>query len=155
MSWNSKTETIFHGKLQKKGYRVIIRGNDNGAKIKAYVQAKYMLMSLAEVHRLFSEDTKISISRSKFCDLKPEHKAFWCHSTQCMCLYLLWEYPPSSNRPENISEFTNSTVCDTTSTECMATECSACHENINPFRPRDSAPVNYHQWQTAEGVTSH
>ena len=70
---------------RKKGYRVIIREKDNGAKIKAYVQAKYMLMSLAEAHRLFSEDTKISISRSKFCDLKPEHKG---HFTQCMCLYL-------------------------------------------------------------------
>jgi hypothetical protein len=51
--------------------RVIYRSrNEYGKKQKEYVQSRYMLMSLGEAHELAIKEG-ISISRSKFCSLRP------------------------------------------------------------------------------------
>ena len=53
--------------------RVIYRSrNEYGKKQKEYVQSRYMLMSLGEAHELAIKEG-MSISRSKFCSLKPKH----------------------------------------------------------------------------------
>jgi len=69
---------------------VIIRNKDGqGRKTKTYVQSKYMLMSLAEAHKLFTtEHADSSVSRSKFCELRPKHVKLFETLPHNVCVYV-------------------------------------------------------------------
>ena len=69
--------------------RVIYRSrHEYGKKQKECVQSRYMLMSLGEAHELAIKEG-MSISRSKFCSLRPKHIKLMEEAAQCLCLFVL------------------------------------------------------------------
>lgn len=146
--------------------RVIIRSKDEkGQKLKTVLQCRYMLMSLAEAHKLYCQDyiNQGTIGLSKFCDLRPKEVKLFdtLPHNVCICTYhenirlRLVALKNVCSVNENISAFTESVVCDPASKLCMTQECTVCKDNIDQFAPpaeNSDEQIQYQQWQTNDRV---
>ena len=114
-------------------------------------------MSLSEAYKNLCQTTDITISRSKFCELRPKHIKLFDQIPHnvCVCLYhenirlLLLALQDESPLPENTSQFTELMVCDTDNKKCMTQECILCKNKIDRFIPHasDDRSIHYYQWQ--------
>ena len=67
----------------------IIRPKDpiTGIKLKTYLQARYMLMSLAEAHKIFVEENEdCGIGVIKFCELRPQNVKLFDEIPHKLCV---------------------------------------------------------------------
>lgn len=143
--------------------RVIYRTKDEstGKTFKTEVQARYMLMSISEAHKIFSEKNPNSIGLAKFSSLRPKHcKLFDSipHSV-CVCAYhenvrlLLLALKEYGNLSTDFRPFIEQIVCDSKQKSCMARSCSVCKDKIYMFGPSsdlNDIPLKYYQWQKHE-----
>ena len=69
--------------------RVIIRERKEGKKVKTIIQARYMLMSLAEAHSIYCKESTNTIGLSKCCDLRPKQVKLFdtLPHNVCICPY--------------------------------------------------------------------
>ncbi len=138
--------------------RVIYRSrNEYGKKQKEYVQSRYMLMSLGEAHELAIKEG-ISISRSKFCSLRPKHIKLMEERPHnvCVCVthenvrMLLEVLKDHTDLPGCLTKFTDQLVCDSSSKKCMTLQCDLCKHKLSTCKPQGDAcevTVKYCQWQ--------
>ena len=123
--------------------RVIIRERKEGKKVKTIIQARYMLMSLAEAHSIYCKESTNTIGLSKFCDLRPKQVKLFdtLPHNVCICPYhenvrlLLKALQGETGFPETTTEFVNALVCDASNKDCMTLQCPECAKTIVRTHP--------------------
>ena len=144
--------------------RVIIRERKEGENVKTIIQARYMLMSLAEAHSIYCKESTNTIGLSKCCDLRPKQVKLFdtLPHNVCICPYhenvrlLLKALQCKTGLPETTTEFVNALVCDASNKDCMTLRCPECCQNYSTYTPNDADSANsaivYQQWQNTEKV---
>ena len=97
-----------------------------------------------------------SVSRSKFCELRPKHVKLFAAipHLECVCRYhenvrsLLCALNPYTSFSNDLTSFTAAIVCNPENKECMFMRCSACIGNQLNFRPSENQnlTLSYYQW---------
>jgi hypothetical protein len=75
----------------RKDHVIIREKGEHGKTTKLAIQSRYLLMSLAEAHRLYADENreKYKVGRSKFCELRPKHVKLFdaIPHNVCVCQY--------------------------------------------------------------------
>lgn len=144
----------------RKDHVIIRTKNDDGKVTKNYLQARYMLMSLSEAHRLYLDEYTESekVGLSKFCELRPKQIKLFdsIPHNVCVCEYhenirlILIALKEFTNLPGDLQQFTDKMVCEEFAKQCASRECVACKDNLNSFAPPEDREdlVKFYQWQT-------
>lgn len=140
--------------------RVIVRQKDEkGKSIKMVLQSRYMLMSLAEAHKMFCDEYKdlYKIGLSKFCDLRPPNVKLFnmIPHNVCVCEYhenvrlLLAALKNHTSLPNDVNRFSNSMMCSEITKGCATRECTNCKDKLQGYAPQtdDNHLIKYYQWQ--------
>ncbi|KAJ8038317.1 hypothetical protein HOLleu_15705 [Holothuria leucospilota] len=118
-----------------------------------------------EVHRLFVAETDIDISRSKFCELRPQHTVPMSAVDQDVCLCRYHEninmMVTSLNKvplfPASADDVLNATVCSMENEECVNRQCPTCDtDNLDElFATADVILVTFYQWTYVDDTLNH
>ncbi len=138
--------------------RVIIREKSaDGSRSKQTEQARYLLMSLKEAHRQYSDEhPQNKIGLSKFSELRPHHVKLFDHIPHnvCVCSYhenvrlLLMALKEHTALSVEFQRFINQVTCDSEQKNCMSRECDKCKGFFDTFAPKNPGDaLKYQQWQ--------
>ncbi|XP_046384801.1 uncharacterized protein LOC124155107 [Ischnura elegans] len=149
---------------QAPGKRDCVKIYDPETQKKIQKQKRFLVMTIDEARELFQEKYNVSVSRSKFFDLRPKHVLPVANTPHnvCVCVkhanfaFLVEGLKTAAGLGSNFNHrsLLDLVCCNTMSESCMTNKCKTCTQDIKTVLKENidlSAITKWKTWQKIEG----